>query len=67
MNSFSVVLCDLLNAHKPNFEFPHVQHTLFFTGSILVLTCTAPGSFHNYHTNFSIYSMPFFPALTYLF
>ena len=31
INSFSVVLCYLLNAHNPNFEFPHVQHNPFFS------------------------------------
>ena len=52
MKSFNAVLCDLLNASKTNFEFPHVQHTSFFTSNILVLTYTA---------------VPFFPLLVYQF
>ena len=44
MNSFSAVLCDLLNAPELNFEFPHVQHIHFF---------------HQEHTCFNIYSSPF--------
>ena len=51
MNSFSAVLCDLLNAPKLNFEFPHVQHTHFF---------------HQEHTSFNIYSSPFLSTISIL-
>ena len=48
MNSFSAVLCDLLNAPELNFEFPHVQHIHFF---------------HQEHTSFNIYSNPFLSTI----
>ena len=62
MNSFSAVLCDLLNAPKLNFEFPHVQHTHFFTRNIpysspFLSTISIPGT---------SYSIPFCQALLYV-